>query len=250
VIATLRRPSERRTPQRRGSRRPWLRWVWRGFLVAGGLLIAYLVVTFVQVWLASNRSSAPASDAIVVLGAAQYDCTPSPVLERRLSHALQLYESNVAGRIFVTGGKQEGDRCTEATAGAEWLLAEGVPDANILRENQGASSWESLAAAARILREQDMTRVVLVTDGYHALRVEAIADDLGLDAAVSPSATTPRRPRRSRSAASSGSTGWSTSTTRSRTSWTRRSRRRRRPKTTCDRATPAGRVSLRHSGVV
>jgi uncharacterized SAM-binding protein YcdF (DUF218 family) len=187
VIATLRRPSERRTPQRRGSRRPWLRWVWRGLLVAGGLLIAYLVVTFVQVWLASNRSSAPASDAIVVLGAAQYDCTPSPVLERRLSHALQLYESNVAGRIFVTGGKQEGDRCTEATAGAEWLLAEGVPDANILRENQGASSWESLAAAARILREQDMTRVVLVTDGYHALRVEAIADDLGLDAAVSPS---------------------------------------------------------------
>ena len=188
MIATLRRPSERRTAERQGRRRrPVLRWVWRGAVLAVLLVVGYLAVTFVQVWLASNEDSAPASDAIVVLGAAQYDCVPSPVLERRLAHALQLYEDGVAPRIFVTGGKQAGDRCTEATAGADWLIAEGVPDADILRENQGASSWESLAAAARILRDQGLTRVVLVTDGYHALRVRAISDELDLDAAVSPS---------------------------------------------------------------
>jgi uncharacterized SAM-binding protein YcdF (DUF218 family) len=186
VIATLRRPQEGGSKARR-SRRPVLRWVWRGALLAAALVAAYLVLTFVQVWLASNRDSTPASDAIVVLGAAQYDCRPSPALEGRLAHALDLYETGVAGRIVVTGGKQAGDRCTEATAGAEWLMAEGVPDADILRENQGGSSWESLAAAARILRDQDMTRVVLVTDGYHALRVEAIAEQLGLEASVSPS---------------------------------------------------------------
>ena len=186
MIATLRRPPEERSKAGR-SRRPVLRWVWRGALLAAALVAAYLVLTFVQVWLASNQDSTPASDAIVVLGAAQYDCRPSPALEGRLAHALDLYDDGVAGRIVVTGGKQAGDRCTEATAGAEWLMAEGVPDADILRENQGGSSWESLAAAARILRDQDMTRVVLVTDGYHALRVEAIAGDLGLDAAVSPS---------------------------------------------------------------
>jgi uncharacterized SAM-binding protein YcdF (DUF218 family) len=62
-----------------------------------------------------------------------------------------------------------------------------VPDSEILREVQGTNSWESLAAAARILRDQGMTDVVLVTDGYHALRVQAIADELGLDASVSPS---------------------------------------------------------------
>ena len=93
----------------------------------------------------------------MVLGAAQYDCRPSPVLEGRLDHALDLYEAGVAARIVVTGGKQEGDRCTEATAGADYLMAEGVPDADILRENQGANSWESLAGAARILRDEDMT---------------------------------------------------------------------------------------------
>jgi uncharacterized SAM-binding protein YcdF (DUF218 family) len=186
VIATLRRPSARRSSEGRRPRIPW-RWVWRALLLAGGLLLLYLLITFVQVWMASRRDDARPADAIVVLGAAQYDCRPSPVLERRLHHALDLYQSGIAGRIVVTGGKREGDRCTEATAGAEYLMANGVPEADLLRENQGANSWESLAAAARILREQGLTRAVLVTDGYHALRVEAIADELGLDAVVSPS---------------------------------------------------------------
>ena len=184
MIATLRRPSARRSSPKRTSR--W-RWVWRGVLALGALLLAYVLFTFVQVWLASRRDDARPADAIVVMGAAQYNCRPSPVLEERLQHALDLYQSGIAGTIVVTGGKQEGDRCTEATAGAEYLMANGVPEADLLRENQGANSWESLAAAARILRDRDMTRAVLVTDGYHALRVEAIADELGLDAVVSPS---------------------------------------------------------------
>jgi uncharacterized SAM-binding protein YcdF (DUF218 family) len=62
-----------------------------------------------------------------------------------------------------------------------------VPEADLLREDQGSNTWESLAASARILRDQGLTRAVLVTSGYHALRVEAIADELGLDASVSPS---------------------------------------------------------------
>ena len=122
-----------------------------------------------------------------MLGAAQYDCEPSPVLEQRLDHALELYDDDVASTIVVTGGKQDGDRCTEAQAGADHLRADGVPDEDLLLEVQGRNSWESLAAAARILRDRDLTDVVLVTDGYHALRVQAIADELGLTASVSPS---------------------------------------------------------------
>lgn len=152
----------------------------------GGLLAAYIVFTFVQVWMASRRDGARSADAIVVLGAAQYDCQPSPVLRQRLDHALELYQGGAAGTIVVTGGKRDGDRCTEATAAADYLLEAGVPDTDLLREVQGTSSWASLAAAARILRNEDMTDVVLVTDSYHALRVNAIADELGLDASVSP----------------------------------------------------------------
>jgi len=186
VTSTLRADKGKPARNRRsgGSRRR--RYVWRGLLLVGALLVAYIGVTFVQVWLASRRDGDRSAEAIVVLGAAQYDCRPSPVLEKRLDHALELYEGGTARTIVVTGGRQEGDRCTEATASAEYLLAAGVPDADLLREVQGTNSWESLAAAARILHDKGMTHAVLVTDGYHALRVQAIADELGLDASVSP----------------------------------------------------------------
>jgi uncharacterized SAM-binding protein YcdF (DUF218 family) len=173
-----------RTARRRAGR---ARWVWRvGLALVGGVLL-YVAVTFVQVWVASRRDEAQAADAIVVLGAAQYDCEPSPVLRQRLDHAYELYTDGVAGSIVVTGGKQEGDRCTEAETSANHLRDEGVPDEALLLEVQGRNSWESLAATGHILRDRGLTRVVLVTDGYHALRVQAIADQLGLDATVSPS---------------------------------------------------------------
>ena len=174
-------------PRRRRSAGRWaLRLAVRVTLVLLVVGIGYLAVTFVQVWQASRSDGARASDAIVVLGAAQYDCVPSPALEHRLDRALALYEEGVAPRIVVTGGKRAGDRCTEAEAGALYLLARGVPDADILREVKGRNTWESIAASALFLTERGDTRVVLVTDDYHALRVRAIADELGLEPVVSP----------------------------------------------------------------
>jgi uncharacterized SAM-binding protein YcdF (DUF218 family) len=155
--------------------------------VLGAVAVLYMGVTFVQVWSASTRDGAREAQAIIVLGAAQYNGEPSPVLEARLDHAFELWREGDAPTIVVTGGRQEGDRFTEATAGYNYLRAKGVPDEAILKEVQGTSSWESLAAAARFLRDRDIRRVVLVSDGYHAFRVDAIASDLGLDATVSPS---------------------------------------------------------------
>ncbi|HEY8523804.1 MAG TPA: YdcF family protein [Acidimicrobiales bacterium] len=172
----------------RGRRRLRLgRLLVRAVAIVALVGLLYVGITFVQVWSASRRDGARPSDAIVVLGAANYDCEPSPVLRQRLDHALELHRDGIAPTIVVTGGKQEGDRCTEAAAGASYLQREGVAEGDLLLESQGRNSWESIAASARILRDRDMSRVVLVTDGYHALRVQAIADELGLDAVVSPS---------------------------------------------------------------
>jgi uncharacterized SAM-binding protein YcdF (DUF218 family) len=156
-------------------------------LVVLVLLALYVTATFVQVYRASRHDGARPADAVIVLGAAQYDGRPSPVLQDRLDHALELYEAGLTDRIVLTGGRQEGDRFTEATAGYNYLRAEGVPDEHLLKEVDGHSTWESLAASARFLVDRDLTDVVLVTDGFHAYRVEAIAEDLGLDATVSPS---------------------------------------------------------------
>jgi uncharacterized SAM-binding protein YcdF (DUF218 family) len=171
--------------EKRGRRRLYLRLM----ALAGVCVLGYLSVTFGQVWWMSRRDGAREADAVVVLGAAQYDGRPSPVLQDRLDHALDLYERELVEVIVVTGGKQAGDRFTEAFTGYTYLREKGVPESALLTEVQGRNSWESIAAAARILRERGLTDAVMVTDGYHALRVDAIADELGLDASVSPSRT-------------------------------------------------------------
>lgn len=164
-------------PPRRVWRRLALRLV--GLLLLLG--VVYVTITFLQVWRASSRDDTPRADAIVVLGAAQYDGRPSPVLEARLNHALDLYRRGVAPTVVVTGGRQEGDTFTEATSGYNWLRERDVPDEAIRKEVQGRNTFESLAATARFLRADDADEVVLVTDDYHALRVAGIADEVGLD---------------------------------------------------------------------
>ncbi|MGH9189245.1 MAG: YdcF family protein [Acidimicrobiales bacterium] len=161
-----------------------------GFVLAAAGLI-YGVITFGQVWWASRSDDAREAQAIVVFGAAQYNGKPSPVLQARLDHAVDLWRRRLAPVIVVTGGGQPGDRFTEATASANYLLAEGVPDTKILREVSGNSSWQSLASAASFLDDRSIHDVLLVSDPFHSYRIRAMAGELGLDAHVSPTRTSP-----------------------------------------------------------
>jgi uncharacterized SAM-binding protein YcdF (DUF218 family) len=156
------------------------------------VVLGYLGFTFVQVWMASRRDEARPAEAIVVFGAAQYNGKPSPVLRARLDHAADLYHQKVAPTIVVTGGKQVGDATNEATASANYLSnTKGVPMKAILRETASTNSWQQMAVAAAILRQKGKEQVILVTDPFHAARVQAMADELGLVAHVSPTRTSP-----------------------------------------------------------
>ena len=160
--------------------------------VAVAALLVYVIVTFVQVWMASRRNEARrGSQAIVVFGAAQYNGRPSAVLRARLDHASDLFKQGYSKTIVVTGGRQPGDRFTEATASADYLHTKGVPDTDILREVSGHSSWQSLASAAAFLRARHITHVILVSDPFHSLRIKAMASELGLHASTSPTRTSP-----------------------------------------------------------
>jgi uncharacterized SAM-binding protein YcdF (DUF218 family) len=169
------------------GRRRALRW---GLVLAVLLPVLYLGVTFATVWNAAHRDGARPAEAIVVLGAAQYDGKPSPALKARLDHVVDLWRDDETAHVVVTGGKQPGDRFTEATASATYLRAHGIPDTKILREVNGRSSFQSLADSAAFLKERGLTRVVLVSDAYHAARIEGIAEEVGLDASVSPTPAT------------------------------------------------------------
>jgi vancomycin permeability regulator SanA len=154
--------------------------------VLAALLAVYVAVTFVQVWTASHWEDTRPTQAIVVMGAAQYNGTPSPVLQGRLDRALELYEAGVADVVVVTGGSQVGDITTEAATGYVYLRDRGVPDDALRLEVDGTSTWESLAATERFLNQDAIDEVVIVSDPYHSLRLVATANDVGLEARVAP----------------------------------------------------------------
>jgi len=153
------------------------------------LAFLYFSFTFAQVWFAARKDTRKPADAIIVLGAAQYNGRPSPVLKDRLDHAITLYTEGVAEILVVTGGRQENDIYTEASTAADYLRKAGVPETAIRREVSSTNSYESLAASARFLAKENITEVVLVSDPYHAKRIADIAEEVGLDAQVSPAAT-------------------------------------------------------------
>ena len=155
----------------------------------GAVLVAYLAITFVQVWQAANTDEARPVDAIVVLGAAQYDGRPSPVLEARLDHALELYRAGYADLIVTTGANQPGDRFTQGFAGFEYLRNQGVPEDAILIVVDGTDTWEELSATANVLFQRGKSSVLLVSDPYHNLRAKAIAEEVGLEAYASAADT-------------------------------------------------------------
>jgi uncharacterized SAM-binding protein YcdF (DUF218 family) len=167
-------------------RRRWPRRAAMTVLAAAVIALVYVVVCVVQVGRAANDDQTRRVDAIVVLGAAQYDGRPSPQLEGRLDHVIELWQEGVAQFVVVTGGNQPGDRFTEAEASRRYLVERGVPDEVILSENRGHTTFESLRAVRTVLAAQSLQSVLIVTDPYHALRSRLTAEEVGLDAAVSP----------------------------------------------------------------
>ena len=141
--------------------------------------IAYPAWLGYQVWRQSHQDENHSADAIVVLGAAQYNGTPSPIFKARLDQAAYLYKEGFSRTVIVTGGKQEGDQFTEAEAGELYLVERGVSSDHILNENNGRTSLESLENVWGIAQARRINSVLLVSDPMHSERIKRIALDLG-----------------------------------------------------------------------
>jgi uncharacterized SAM-binding protein YcdF (DUF218 family) len=131
------------------------------------------------------------ADAIVVMGAAQYNGRPSPVFAARLDHAVSLYLAGVAPRLVVTGGMAEGDRTTEAAVGRAFAINLGVPAENILMEDQSRTTLESIRGVSDMLDANGARTAIFVSDRPHMLRVLRMAADEGITAWGSPTRTSP-----------------------------------------------------------
>ena len=145
----------------------------------------YFFVSLLQVWNTGRSDDRQPVDAIVVLGAAQYDGRPSPQLQARLDHALELWNLNLASYIVVTGGKQDGDRFTEAATSRKFFESSGVASDLIFEENSGTTTYASLLAVSQVANQLSIDRVLIVSDPFHLLRAKLIANEVGLKASSS-----------------------------------------------------------------
>jgi uncharacterized SAM-binding protein YcdF (DUF218 family) len=173
-----------------------VRWALRIALLLAAAIFLYFAVTVVQVWLTSRHYEPHPAGAILVMGAAQYNCRPSPDLRARLDQALTLYRQGYAHLVLVTGNKERGDRCTEAGSGKTYLESKGVPAADIL-EAGGDTTYQNIQEAAPVLRRHGVQVVLVTTDPFHEDRSMAIASALSLSPAPTPTQSSPI-------------TGWST----------------------------------------
>ena len=150
-------------------------------------LVSYVGMAAVSVMWAGSHDDTTSVDAIVVMGAAQYDGVPSPLLASRLQHALDLWKQKQAPLIAVTGGKRPGDRFTEGDTSRRWLTDRGVPAADIVVESSGRSTWESIENLAPLLNEVDVDSVVVVSSSWHVQRAALSLEELGFRAHSSAS---------------------------------------------------------------
>jgi uncharacterized SAM-binding protein YcdF (DUF218 family) len=159
-----------------------------GRVFAAAVLAFLLLVTStaLAIWWNARQDSQPTSDAIVVLGSAQYNGVPSSIFEARLEHAIVLYEDGVAPVIVTVGGKATGDEFTEAEAGRDYLANAGIPDDALLAVPEGVDTLESMRVVSTAFDERGWNSAVLVTDPWHAMRAERMAQDAGIEAESSP----------------------------------------------------------------
>lgn len=175
------------------------RAVLRVSVAFAAFLAIWVTAVFVQVTqaAAASQRAQPEGDAIVVLGAAQYNGAPSPVFERRLDTALSLWSEGAAEQIVTTGANQPGDLFTEGFAAFTYLRNEGVAEDRIVVVTDGGDTYESLLATANQLSVNEDS-IVIVTDAYHARRSQEIAGEIGLVAEVVASSDDTSLSRRAR----------------------------------------------------
>jgi uncharacterized SAM-binding protein YcdF (DUF218 family) len=160
----------------------------------GLLLLAAAIgytVALVMVLVVSQQDQRRPVDAIIVLGAAQYNGRPSPVLRARLDHALGLYRDGLGPIVVVTGGVGVGDTTSEALVGKRYLVAHGIPIRSVVAQPQGRTTMASMTAVAQWLRRRGFHRVLLVSDPFHMFRLRLEARRTALEAYTSPTESSP-----------------------------------------------------------
>ncbi|MDP9431245.1 MAG: YdcF family protein [Actinomycetota bacterium] len=168
-----------------------VRFVVRAVALCLAAVLLVIGGTAGSIWWVARQDDRPRSDAILVMGASQFDGRPSEIFEARLKHAKALFDAGVAPRIVTLGGGQPGDRTTEAASGEQYLEEQGVPSRNLLAIREGRDTLQSAQAASRVFQQRGWNSAVVVSDPWHSLRARRMLRDVGIAAEASPTRSGP-----------------------------------------------------------
>jgi uncharacterized SAM-binding protein YcdF (DUF218 family) len=137
------------------------------------------------------HDEAQPADAIVILGAAQYNGRPSPVLKARLDHAYELFKNGYAPAIITTGSYGPDPNFSEAQVSTKYLVGRGIDATNIVTEQGSGTTYDSIRAASNLIHQKGWKSVLVVSDGFHLFRVKKMFADNGIVAYTSPAPNSP-----------------------------------------------------------
>ena len=160
-------------------------------LLAIGAFLTIEVLLYRGIRRQAMLDEAARADAIVIFGAAQYDGQPSPVFKARLDHAFDLEEKGLAPLVITTGAGGGDPRFTEAGVGRDYLIQQGLAADKILIDPVSRTTYQSVGAVARLLRERRDRSCIAVSDGFHLYRIKLMLAARGLTAYTSPAPESP-----------------------------------------------------------
>lgn len=155
------------------------------------LIMGGFIGLITSIYYYSHIDDAQDADAIVVLGASQWNGAPSPVFKARLDQAYLLYQEEYAPFIILTGGVGDGEEMSESQAGKDYLIQRGILEDKILLEEEGQTSWQSLNQVTQIIQSNKFNSIILVSDGFHMMRLKKMVKDLDIKALSSPALESP-----------------------------------------------------------
>ena len=181
-------PSSTQSASRSRRRRLGLVWAWLVLLVLV-VATAWLLWVYSQIRATAHVDNARPADAIAVFGAAEYAGRPSPVLHARLDKAVSLWQRQIAPVVITLGGGSSKDSGnTEGAVGRDYLLARGVPFADIIAETTSFDTEQQVNHLAAIAKTRHLQTIVVVSDGQHLFRIALLCRRAGLTVYTSPRA--------------------------------------------------------------
>jgi uncharacterized SAM-binding protein YcdF (DUF218 family) len=149
------------------------------------LLFAYVGGQLWDIHRVGHLNRDRSADCAIVLGAAAWHDKPSPVLEERLNHAIDLYQNGKADFIILTGGYGKGAKHAESEVGSDYCVRMGVPEDALRVETESGNTIDNLREAKKIMKEERWNSALLVSDPWHLKRARRMASDLDLRVYVS-----------------------------------------------------------------